>query len=204
VHRWWWVFPQLSIPFFGEGLTSTAKIDAHPTETFTFKKNTNMIRSLLKLGLFLVAGILVYNYFFGDSQEKEQSREVFRQTGKTVGAAWNLLKAEKQKFDAGKYDTALDKLGGAYREIRERAQYVDQNVLNRLSELEKRKAALEKELDGIESEEAAPPPAPTKKGVAKPDQSSKNAAQDARKKRLAEEMEQLMNDTEQLLRQAQE
>lgn len=32
-----------------------------------------MIRSLVKLALLLVAAILVYNYLFGTSQEKENS-----------------------------------------------------------------------------------------------------------------------------------
>ena len=33
-----------------------------------------MMRSLIKLGLILVVGILVYNYFFGTPEEKQQSK----------------------------------------------------------------------------------------------------------------------------------
>ncbi len=167
-----------------------------------------MIKTLIKLALFLVVGILIYNFFFGTSQEKEQSKEVFRKTGSAVSSAWDLLKSERQKFDAGKYDTALDKLGGAYREIRERAKYVDEKVLIRLDDLEQRKAELEKELEGIEKDDSiqAVPPPPTKKGVAKAreQQSSKAADQQRRKDQLMRELDKLMSDTDQLLKQAQE
>ena len=94
-----------------------------------------MIRFLIKIGLVLVIGILVYNRFFGDDQEKEQAKEVFKKTGDAVGSAWNLLKSEKQKFDAGKYDRVLDQLGGAYQTVRRSAKYLDENVLQRLDDL---------------------------------------------------------------------
>jgi hypothetical protein len=174
-----------------------------------FKLTSIMVRNLLKWGFLLLVGILIYNYLFGDSEEKAQSKKIFQQTGTVVSSAWDLLKSEKQKFDAGKYDAALDKVGGAYREIRDRAQFVDEKVLRRLDELEDRKSALEKELEGIEQEEAKatqPAATPAKKGVAKPApapvQSSQNT--NSRKEKLMRDMDQLMSDTDLLLRQAQE
>jgi hypothetical protein len=166
-----------------------------------------MIRSLLKLGLFLVAGILVYNYFFGTSEEKAQSREVFKKTGDAVGAAWGLLKSEKAKFDSGKYDGVMDKLGGAYEAVRSRAQYVDEKVIKRLDELERRKKALEEELNNIEGE-PQPAPAP-KKGVkidpkAEQQTQAKAADQQRRREKLERDLESLVRDTDNLLKSAQE
>ena len=164
-----------------------------------------MIRSLIKLGLLLVAGILVYNYFFGTSQEKAQSKEVFKKTGDAVGAAWNLLKSEKQKFDSGKYDGVLDKLGDAYKAVRERAEYVDEKVLKRLDDLERRKATLQKQLDAIEKEEQAPPPPAPKKGSkAEQTQNAKTADQERRKATLQRALDSLVRDTDVLLEDAQE
>ena len=154
-----------------------------------------MIRSLIKLGLILIAGILVYNYFFGTSEEKAQSKEVFKKTGDAVGAAWNLLKSEKQKFDSGKYDKVLDQLGNAYRAVRERAEYLDEKVIRRLDELEKRKSALQDQLDAIEKADQSPPAA---------NQSSKSADQDRRKEQLQRQLDSLVKDTDALLKQAQE
>jgi len=164
-----------------------------------------MIRSLIKLGLLLVAGILVYNYFFGTSQEKAQSKEVFKKTGDAVGAAWNLLKSEKQKFDSGKYDGVLDKLGDAYKAVRERAEYVDEKVLKRLDDLERRKATLQKQLDAIEREEQAPaPPTPKKGSKAEQTQNAKSADQERRKATLQRALDSLVRDTDVLLEDAQE
>lgn len=166
-----------------------------------------MVKTLIKLGLLLVVGILIYNFVFGNQEEKEQSKEVFKKTGSVLSSTWDLLKSERNKFDAGKYDQALDKLGGAYRAIREQAEHIDKKVLNRLDDLEKRKAQLEKELDGIETEDAALVPAPApKKGVAKvpEQQSSQNTDQQRRKEQLMRELDKLMSDTDQLLKQAQQ
>lgn len=120
-----------------------------------------------------------------------------------------LVKDEKAKFDAGKYDAALEKLGGAYRAIRERAEYVDEKVLNRLDELERRKAQLEQELDTIEDNETTAPEPTPKKG-AKPDPkaaeqtAAKAADQQRRKEKLQRQLDTLLKDSERLLREAQE
>ena len=65
-----------------------------------------MVRSLLKLAAVLIAAMLVYNYFFGTSNEKENSRKVFGQMRGVVVSVGDLLKSERAKFDAGKYDDA--------------------------------------------------------------------------------------------------
>jgi cytochrome c556 len=175
-------------------------------------KKIKSMRTLIQLALVLLVGILVYNYFYGTSEEKAQSREVFKKTGQTVGAAWNLLKSEKAKFDAGKYDNALDKLGGAYRAIRERAQYVDEKVLRRLDELETRKSRIEGELDAIEKieENLQQTPAPTSKRPTRAERNeaektaTKVAEQLRRKEALLRSLDSLMRDTDALLKDAQQ
>lgn len=164
-----------------------------------------MIRSLIKIGLLLLVGILVYNYFFGTSEEKTQSKEVFKKTGDAVGSAWNLLKSEKHKFDAGKYDKVLDQLGGAYRAVRERAKYVDDKILKRLDDLEQRKASLQEQLDNIQEEENAPPPTGSKQNAkSEAAQNAKRADQDRKKAELQRQLDTLVHDTDALLKSAQE
>jgi hypothetical protein len=155
----------------------------------------------------------VYNYFYGTNEEKAQSKEVFKKTGQTVAAAWNLLKTEKAKFDAGKYDNALDKVGSAYRAIRERAQYVDEKVLRRLDELETRKRRIEGELQAIEQTEQElqqAPQAPAKKTLTRAErkqleQTAAMAAEQLRRKEaLLRSLDSLMRDTDALLKEAQQ
>ncbi len=167
-----------------------------------------MIRSLIKLALLLVAAILVYNYFFGNTEEKAQSKQFFGKVRELVVAGADVLKAEKQKFDAGKYDKLMEQLGGAYKAVRQQAQHLDEKVLKRLDDLEARKAQLEQELDTIQANEKAVLPAP-KKGVkadpkATEQQAAKNADQQKRKEALQRELEQLFKDSESLLKDAQE
>lgn len=167
-----------------------------------------MIGKLVKLGLFLLAGILVYNYFFGTSEEKAQSKEVFKKTGAAIGSAWDLLKSEKSKFDSGKYDKVLEQLGAAYKSVRDQAKYVDEKVIKRLDDLEQRKASLEQQLDSIDMEERAIEDAPKpKKGLrstATETNKAKAADQQRRKEKLQRQLDDLIHDTENLLKQAQE
>jgi len=168
-----------------------------------------MIRSLVKLGLVLLVAILVYNYFFGTSEEKAQSQQVFGKARDLVVAGADLIKSEKHKFDAGKYDKVMDQLGGAYKTIRDRAQYVDTKVLKRLDELEQRKANLEQQLDALEeSQTPTAAPTPSKKGLktdprAQEQQNMKTADQQRRREQIQREMEQLLKDSDSLLKQAQ-
>ncbi len=164
-----------------------------------------MIRSLIKIGLLLLVGILIYNFFFGTNVEKENSRKIFGQMKGLATSAVQLVKSEREKFDAGKYDKALDKIGGVYRGLRDKAQYLDEKVLTRLDDLEKRKAELQQEVDKIESDETAPVPAPppTKKGLkrdktAEETTSAKAADLDRRKKELLKKLDDLAKETESL------
>jgi hypothetical protein len=159
-----------------------------------------MLKNLIQLALLLIAGILIYNYFLGDADEKAQSKAVFQQTGKTVRSAWELLKAEKQKFDAGKYDRLLDQLGSAYHEVRDRAKSLDENVLRRLDNLEQRKRELETELEGIEREDSL---IQSGSGNSKADP-TRISNQATRKEQLLKEFDSLLSDTEKLLKEAEQ
>jgi hypothetical protein len=164
-----------------------------------------MIRSLLKLAALLIAGILVYNYFFGTNEEQENSRKVFSQIRGVVSSVGQLVRSEKDKFDAGKYDVALDKLGGVYKAIRQQAQHVDDKVIKRLDGLESRKAELEQELNAIEAgdQQAIKEPALKKKDPkTEKDKASKAADQIRRKAELLQELDQLIKDSDTLLQDA--
>ena len=113
-----------------------------------------MIGFLIKLALVAVIGVLAYNYFFGTSEEKAQSAKAFGQMKDVAVSVGQLAKSEKEKFDAGKYDAALDKLGDAYVKLREGAQKLDAKLLKRISALEERKGKLKEELADLEKSDA--------------------------------------------------
>lgn len=164
-----------------------------------------MIRSLLKLAAVLVVCILVYNYFFGTSEEKTQSQEVFEKARALVVAGAQVLKGEKAKFDAGKYDGVMEQLGEAYRALRKQVKNMDAQLVDQLDDLEKRKNTLQQQLDEIEKNDSAPTPETRsgKKGLAVPDIQSSKAADQARKKQdLQRALDSLVQDSERLIQQA--
>lgn len=111
-----------------------------------------MIKTILKLGLVLVVGLLGYNYFFGSVEEKAQSREIVGKVGDLGKDAWNLLKAERQKMKEGKYDDALEKLDGLYTSLKDKARDIkDSGILDRLDDLDARR----KELEGMVGEKGS-------------------------------------------------
>lgn len=109
-----------------------------------------MIRSIIKLGLLLVVGILVYNFFLGTPDEKAQSQKVFNKGKDVIVSVGDLLKSEKDKFDSGKYDTALDKIGSAFNGLRDKANDIqDSGYLDRLNDLDEKRKELQEELSEI-------------------------------------------------------
>ena len=166
-----------------------------------------MIKGLLKIGLILVVGILVYNRFFGTDVEKQQAKEVFGSVKGVVHSVAGILKSEKAKFDEGKYDKVMDKLGDAYKTVREKAQFVDQKVLSQLDDLEKRKAELQKELDDLKADSGESSTAEKGLKGERPTDETKTASEASRKereRRLKKELEKLADDTEKLLEDAQQ
>lgn len=109
-----------------------------------------MIKHVLKIGALLLIGILGYNYFFGTATEKENSQKIFGQVKEVAVSVKDLVKKEKTKFNAGKYDKALQKLGGAYKGIREKLGGIDKKLLDRIEKLDERKAKLQKEIKDVE------------------------------------------------------
>lgn len=108
-----------------------------------------MIKTIFKLGLLLVVGLLGYNYFLGDETEKAQSREIVGKVGDLGKDAIDLLKSERQKMKEGKYDGALEKLDELYGKLKGQAQTIsDSGLLDRIQELDNRRAELQRELEG--------------------------------------------------------
>ncbi|MEK7254324.1 MAG: hypothetical protein AAB316_06245 [Bacteroidota bacterium] len=104
-----------------------------------------MIGNLLKLLIIVVLGILIYNYFMGSDSEKEGAKKIFGEVKDVGVAVKDLLKSEKQKFDAGKYDKALDKIEDMLAKLKRTAKDGEEH-LDKIEELERKREALEREL----------------------------------------------------------
>ncbi len=139
------------------------------------------MRYLIRLVILLLIGILVYNYFFGTQEEKETSKKIFGEVRDLGKATWDLLRSEKAKFDEGKYDEAVDKVGNLIDRLRGTARTIDNNkdLLARLDELERKRQQLERDIN-----------APLPYGKTEAD----------RRKELKRESDQLMREIEALMK----
>lgn len=113
-----------------------------------------MIKSIIKLGLLLIVGVIVYNYFLGTPAEKAQSQKIFDKGKEVVVSVKDLVASEKEKFDSGKYDDALEKVGGLFEDMKEKAKEVkDSDYLDELEKLDEKRKALQEELSDIKADE---------------------------------------------------
>ena len=146
-----------------------------------------MIRSLLKLAFIAIICIVVYNRFFGTDTEQEQSKRIFKGVGSVFTEVRGLVSSERDKFDAGKYDAALDKMQTIIGRLKNHADDKNDSQLNRqIADLQRRKAQLQRDVD------AAPA---TDSGYQKtPDKLKKYTD-------MAKQMESLTNDIQRLVNQ---
>ena len=105
-----------------------------------------MIRKIISITILLVIGLLTYNYFFGTAQEREQAQDIFGKGAEVVGASADLLKAEYQKFNEGKYDEALNNINGLLSKLKEKGGEID-DWKKRKEDWDQKKNDLEKLMD---------------------------------------------------------
>ena len=117
-----------------------------------------MIRSVIKIGVLLVVGIVFYNYFLGTPEEKAKAKSTIskaKEAGKVIGGALldlgkdgvALLKEEREKFREGKYDNAVKEVGGLISKIKNQVEGVGGEMLDRVNDLEMQKDALSEQLE---------------------------------------------------------
>jgi DNA repair ATPase RecN len=112
-----------------------------------------MIRSLLKLLFILIIGVLIYNYFLGTPEEKENAKQIFSEVKDVAVGVKDLVKAEKEKFDKGKYDNAIDKIGDLLSKLKSKAKDIDEKYIDRISDLEKKKDQLKDAISNYDDED---------------------------------------------------
>ena len=112
-----------------------------------------MIRSLLKLLFILIIGVLIYNYFLGTPEEKENAKAIFTEVKELAVGVKELIKSEREKFDKGKYDDAIDRIGGLLSKLKSKAKDIDEKYIDRISDLEKKKDQLKDAISNYNEED---------------------------------------------------
>jgi ElaB/YqjD/DUF883 family membrane-anchored ribosome-binding protein len=116
-----------------------------------------MIKTIIRLGLLLLVGVLVYNYFLGTQEEKESSERIFNEVKDLGQATWSLLKSEKEKFDQGKYDEALSKIDDIFEKIKgEASKDNNEEALQEVRDLQFQQEKLKDRIATTDMESEAP------------------------------------------------
>jgi lipopolysaccharide export LptBFGC system permease protein LptF len=142
-----------------------------------------MIKLLLRLLLFIVVAVLVYNFFLGTPAEKEGAKKVFEQFKNAGNAVKELLISEKEKFDAGKYENVTRQVDNLFKNIKAEIKDTDTNSLRELEALENQKKRLKEEIDNFESD----------------NKNNDESTKQEKKKQLNEKFRKLVEDTERLM-----
>lgn len=148
-----------------------------------------MIKSILKVGLLLVVGILGYNYFLGSPEEKAQSKEILNKAADVGKAGVGLLKEEIGKFKSGKYDDALDKVGNALNKTKEKVKE-GSKLLDQVQDWQTKKDEWTKKSDDLKDSmksDDGPSQEETKKAINQLNEEAKALEKEG--KRLEKEME---------------
>lgn len=117
-----------------------------------------MIRQLFFWAILIITCILVYNRYFGDTAEKEQSKKVFGEAKELFHSVTDVVKSEKQKFESGKYDQAVGNIRNLFGKMRESAED-NKDVLDQIDELEQKRKEIEDKISKIKEmpEDKNPP-----------------------------------------------
>lgn len=112
-----------------------------------------MIKNLIKLAVILIIGVLIYNYFLGTPEEKKTSQKIFGEMKDVAVGIKDLVKSEREKFDDGKYDKAVDEVGDLLSRLKSNAKDFDEKYVSRIDELEKKRQQLREDLSEYEAEQ---------------------------------------------------
>ena len=93
---------------------------------------------------------MIYNYFFGNSEERTQAKAVVSEIKDAGRAVGNLLNTEKTKFDNGKYDKALDKMSMMLQKMKSSSK--DASTNQEITQLEAEKNSIETKLDKLSTQ----------------------------------------------------
>ncbi|MEM7104201.1 MAG: hypothetical protein AAF502_13770 [Bacteroidota bacterium] len=113
------------------------------------------MKRIFSLVILLVVGLIVYNQFYGTEEDKERGKVVVKESKEAFKSILDLLKAEKANYDEGKYEDAMEKIGGLFKTIGEKVETIGEDYPERFKELEEKKSAIEEKLEQIESSESS-------------------------------------------------
>ncbi|MEZ6094381.1 MAG: hypothetical protein R3C03_09110 [Pirellulaceae bacterium] len=111
-----------------------------------------LFRLVIPLVLLIAAFLVGYNYFWGTSEEQQQSRLIIAKFKDLGNDVFGLLKSEQTKYGEGKYDEALAKISAGIAFLKEKASSnstTGTQFSEQVQALEQQKAAIESQVANL-------------------------------------------------------
>lgn len=102
---------------------------------------------LIRFLIIIIAGAVAYYYFWGNEPEKENAQKIVDNTTELVSSVTTFLKSEKDKYDEGKYDNFLDKLGNILGNIKGEINKADQKMVDQFEDIDSEVKQLQNQLN---------------------------------------------------------
>ena len=114
-----------------------------------------LLKRAIGLAIVLAIGLTGYNYFWGTEEEKANSQAIVGQVASLTKSVTSLLSSEKEKYSAGKYDDAIDKMSTTFSTLKQKAQALGKSgssMLAKVEALQQEEQALADELHALDRE----------------------------------------------------
>jgi hypothetical protein len=92
------------------------------------------MKTLIKIAFIAIILVLGYNYFYGDDKEQEQAEKIVEKVKDLGSDIKALVMSEKEKYDEGKYDNAIDKFSDLINSVKEKISSIDFENLEKKQE----------------------------------------------------------------------
>jgi len=76
------------------------------------------MRRLVFLALVVLAGYVAYQYYFGQGEDQVRAETIVRETKDLTRAVGDMLRRQKEKYDAGEFDRMIDRVGSSLDKLR--------------------------------------------------------------------------------------
>lgn len=76
------------------------------------------MRRLIFLALLLLAGYVAYQYYFGQGEDQVRAETIVQETKDLTRAVGDMLRRQKEKYDAGEFDRTIDHVGRSLDKLR--------------------------------------------------------------------------------------
>lgn len=108
-----------------------------------------MIKRVLKLGVLILIGWIIYVQFWGTEEQLDKRKNLFQNVKKTGQSIGEIVKTEKIKLKDVSFKEALGNIGGSIDKIKKDTEGMGQKTKEKVQNIEQKKKELDELLEKL-------------------------------------------------------